>query len=884
MGIADYGISPIGAYEYSTNRSLGKVTIVSLQTQNATGDPWMSFQLNVNLAFTNDNRQYVYWVQDFAQVDTSSNQFYFVDNIWNSSSPSASMTASAISGGGKVAFYNGTGYYLDRANLFGFSLSYPTTVSFLVEARVNSLNQPVVSFAYDDGSGFQTYDTATFVSANSLTSLVGFEVNGNNYNPARIFYDSELVLGGVCCGYNTTGIQSNVRLALYYWNSHNYQTVSNAYNFGSDTAEGTTNLKSEWYYFPPTGSLIAEVQAGSGSLGKLYDQSEVGIIDIKSPLGSGTLYVSNSSNTFATPASYLFVNGEVTVVVYPGTYLLQMKQNGVLYDQGTKTVDPGQILHLQTPLNDIQITMNYSTLGDGSGFTPPELTYVHSGSQQTVTLGTTPTTYYMDPGTVWTVTGNLATATERWQTNQTTSGTASSLQTIEFTYFHQYLVTFGSVILGGGSGYGLSTIGYLQFRSLKTTPTDSPVWVDAGSSYSYTNPLSGSTASERWYSTVASGVINGANNVITQFYHQFALTASYTILRGGGAAYPSLNGTQFGGPYTTTLATNPRVYWLDSGSTWSLTNPLTGSTDQERWQTNSTTSGLVNSASTLSQTYYHQYALTLSYSIVGGGNPTVPAISGKQFGQTYAVPLSGNPTAYFLDSGSSWTVPNPLVGISSQERWEMSGSANGTISGAATAEATYHHQYLLSTSFAPLVGGSITALNGWYDSGTALQLSASPMSGWKFGGWVGTGSASYTGDSNSTSIVVGSPMSENASFYPGLKIIATDGGSVSYTFGLQSGTVSPGASQTIYIPAGTTVSLVSSASSLLNDFTGWSAAANGTNGKIAVELDSPEVVQANFSYNYVVIAGIVGALVAVPTGSILVIRSKKTRSKSPIKP
>ncbi|HEV2137557.1 MAG TPA: thermopsin family protease [Nitrososphaerales archaeon] len=108
MGIADYGVGLAGPYQYSTNAFLGSVYIGSLQTRNATGDPSMGLQLNIVLSFTDGNVQYAYWVQDIAQIDTSTNQIFFIDNIWNFTSHSANMIASAVSGNGQVSYSFGS--------------------------------------------------------------------------------------------------------------------------------------------------------------------------------------------------------------------------------------------------------------------------------------------------------------------------------------------------------------------------------------------------------------------------------------------------------------------------------------------------------------------------------------------------------------------------------------------------------------------------------------------------------------------------------------------------------------------------------------------------------------------------------------------------------
>jgi outer membrane protein assembly factor BamB len=356
MGIADYGIGPSGPYEYATNDSVGIVTIASLSTNSSSNETAMSFQLNVNLAFNTGDGQYVYWIQDAAIIDTSSNRVDFLDNVWNRTAPFVNMSASGVSGNGTVDNDYGMYYYWSNASqsLPGsdINLAYPTTITLNVTSGVSSSGEPTVSFAYDDGYGLITYDTVTFTNVTGLTSLTGFEVNGFHYNPTRyLFYDSELILAGYDSG-STTDIQSDVQLQLEYWNGHNYQIVPNAYNFGSDTAEVIDNVLCGFSYYPRNGTIFAEILPGAGQLGELYDQSQIGIINITSPLTSGTLYITNASDPNATAWQIPFVSGEVTVTLYPGCYNLQLyNQYGQLFDQGNFTVSAGQILYLQTPFS-----------------------------------------------------------------------------------------------------------------------------------------------------------------------------------------------------------------------------------------------------------------------------------------------------------------------------------------------------------------------------------------------------------------------------------------------------------------------------------------------------------------------------------------------------
>jgi hypothetical protein len=879
MGIADYGVGSNGSYKYSTNESLGEATIYSLQTQNLTGDTHMSFQLNVNLVFTSNHALRVYWVQDVVRIDTSTGYAFFLDNVWNSSSRTATMSGSAISGNGQVTTYSGgKNFYYDVANQYGISISLPASISFLVTSQVNSLGQPTVTFEYDTGSGFQSYDNVTFVSVSRLTSLTGFEVNGFNYNPYGTFYDSELVMGGACCGYNVTDLQSDVRLTLYYWNGHNFQTVSNAYNFGSDTAEGASNAKSLGFYTFAAGTLYSEIQPGSGTLGKLYFQSQIGTIDIRTSIGSGTLYVSNATNPSATPAQYPFVGGEVRVALAPGRYLLQIYQSGVSVDQGAETVEAGQTLALQTPLGDIQIKMSDSVVG-GGGFSPV-LTYTRGGVQVTATLTSTPTVYFMDPGTSWSVTGSTTGATERWVTVQPTTGIASSSQTIQLTYYHQYLVIFSYVISGGGTPESGPVVQCLQLGLLTSSTAGTATWTDAGSHYSLTNPLPGSTFSERWDANVSSGKVGASGTITTTYYHQFTVAVSYRIVGGGNPVLPSASGTEFGSPFTTQLGSQNETVWFDSGTNWNVTNPLAGSTSQERWQSAGTLSGTTANAWSISVTYFHQYALNLSSSITGGGNPTTPTFSSEQYGQPFSVTFAAQVTDFF-DAGSNWTVPILLGGSTSNERWSTTDATSGVVVGQSTIQVNYHHQFLVGTSLGPSSGGSITNSPGWYDSGTNVELNATANGGWRFEGWAGVGSGAYTGSLSQTSVQINAPVTENATFYPGLEITSGSNGGVSYRYGSQSGTVLAGTSQTIYAPVGTVISLGESPSSVFYQFGGWSPSSAGTSGATTVNLQAPSSISASFSVNIVIVAGIIGVVAGVALAGVFALERRKNRLPKP---
>lgn len=364
IGIADYGISLSGPYEYATNDSVGIVNIASLSANGSLG-----IQLNVNFVFNTSLGQYVYWIQDVATISSTSHYIDFWDNVWNISAPDANLRASGISGKGEIGWpgLNYSGHWYDAGywympSEFGLSppgddmfLAYPVTITFNVTSSITSSGESTVSFGYNDGYGMVTYDTVTFTNMTGPVSSTGFEVNGFSYTPSggfyECFYDSELILGGPYNGLNVTDVQSDVQLQLEYWNGHNYELVPNAYNFGED-GEGMDDAVSGFSYSPENGTMFAEILPGAGQLGQLYDASQIGIFNVTSPLAAGTLYIINASDPTATASQTSFVNGDVTVTLYPGRYDLQLyNQYGQLFDQGDFTVNAGQTLNLQTPLS-----------------------------------------------------------------------------------------------------------------------------------------------------------------------------------------------------------------------------------------------------------------------------------------------------------------------------------------------------------------------------------------------------------------------------------------------------------------------------------------------------------------------------------------------------
>jgi hypothetical protein len=439
----------------------------------------------------------------------------------------------------------------------------------------------------------------------------------------------------------------------------------------------------------------------------------------------------------------------------------------------------------------IPLTLGYSVQGSGSGYSAPTITYVYNGTSSQASLSNTPSIIYTDQNSQWSVNSALSgsTSSERWETSQTTSGSALSATTINFVFYHQYYVSFSYTVVGGGSGYAAPTVTAVQFGSKASETLGQKAWVDAGSQYSYTNPLTGSTQSERW----------DASN-------------------------------------------------------------------------SSAPTGEISSSTTPSPQYYHQFAVSVEFTVANGGlPPTAPGFTSESFGTTHSSTLATTATTYWPDSGSNYNVSNVIA--LSQARWITNSSTAGTVTSQLSLNFIYNQQFYVAMQ-TPQAGGIVSPSSGWINAGNSISISNTATQGWKFEFWTGTGTGSYSGSTNSTTIVVQAPIAENATFYVGLTIVTTSGGSVSYTYG-NSGSVQVTSQTKVYVSPGTVVILNANPSSLLYKLDSWSGAATGASTQTSVTVNSPLTAEAQFGRNFVNIGVIVSVVVIALIGiAVLMMRRK----------
>ncbi len=306
------------------------------------------------------------------------------------------------------------------------------------------------------------------------------------------------------------------------------------------------------------------------------------------------------------------------------------------------------------------------------------------------------------------------------------------------SYYNQYLATFSYTVAGGGNptppDLGLVSLGESLHVALSNR---SLLWLDSESSWTVENPLAGSGAGERWESNLTTGKASPGLSVRLTFFHQYELTANYSV-SGGGKDFqaPSIYFKQFGSVVSQTLSTSPTIIWADSGSFWNVPSSLIGSSQYQRWVTSANVSGIASKANTISPVYYHQYYVEFSYSVSGGGSSyRSPSVNFSYFGRSNLTPV---PSATWVDAGRPYFFVNPLEGSTSTERWatNMTEGILGSsmnVSSVLLVRVDYYHQYLATVDYSVSGGGSIPAPDMIYTQFGVqhqLQLSQAAQDVW----------------------------------------------------------------------------------------------------------------------------------------------------------
>lgn len=195
---------------------------------------------------------------------------------------------------------------------------------------------------------------------------------------------------------------------------------------------------------------------------------------------------------------------------------------------------------------------------------------------------------------------------------------------------------------------------------------------------------------------------------------------------------------------------------------------------------------------------------------------------------------------------------------------------------------SYRAQYYVLVRASPKEGVLNLTSSGWRSPGDVVVLTASVAPGWFFHGWNGEGTGSYSGPNITAQLIVGGPLNETCTTYPGLTVRSSAGGYVEYRYGDVKGMVPEGGTIVLFVPQGTVISLWAYPSVFLNSFTTWSGAFENYSQPASLSVDRPNFIEANFSFSYVNFVVTVSILYVVLLVLFLTLRRWRARRLPPL--
>ncbi|HUK74870.1 MAG TPA: hypothetical protein VLU99_03685, partial [Nitrososphaerales archaeon] len=357
--------------------------------------------------------------------------------------------------------------------------------------------------------------------------------------------------------------------------------------------------------------------------------------------------------------------------------------------------------------------LGYQVVGGSAGASvPPIVSYTSFGLTKT---GGAPGQVWVDVGTHYSFPSKLpgSTSNQRWVTNAT-SGIASAPFTTGLTYYHQYALSISFSVRNGlvnqaAPYFVAESMGASLNISLASQASN--VWLDAGSQYSFTDPLPGGNSTVRWSAGPAATGLVTSSNIAATYYEQYAISVTYdtsdgsvaaTTLKGGLStpAIPSISGVFATQNVSIPLQAQAQHVWFDAGTSYSMQATLL-QLPLERWVAAGAVTGVTTAGGTAAQTFYHQYLVKVDY--YGGQGPSSPAtLAYTSLGAPAAASLSSQGISVWADVGTHPSVPDSLAG----ERWYSAEPSSGVSRSNMTI--TFFHQYLINASLGE-VGGTLPA-------------------------------------------------------------------------------------------------------------------------------------------------------------------------------
>lgn len=262
VGVASYGIYNISGrlypYQVRTDEVVGVANISAISAYNPnpaanTSVSGASMQLNVVLNTYVGNKLKVFWLQDVVDFNTSSGEYYLIDNIWNNTGISSNVSKYDLVGSGNLTNCGACGnqtFYADTYPGLFFNYTLPLSMKLII-LQNQTPGGSEISFGYQilrNGSvGLQPlvfYDHILIPgSGNSTILTTPYYETPSNGGLLGNFYDSEFVFGGESSGVNTNFYAMNASVWIFYDRNGQLVPFPSVYTFGQNTAESATNLK-----------------------------------------------------------------------------------------------------------------------------------------------------------------------------------------------------------------------------------------------------------------------------------------------------------------------------------------------------------------------------------------------------------------------------------------------------------------------------------------------------------------------------------------------------------------------------------------------------------------------------------------------------------------
>ena len=259
MGVADYGLmnqsGTVVTYNYTTSSFMASINLNNFSDFNLGDNAPQSVSMQLNSVLNNvaliGNDSYNMWTQNVIFLSPRTDTVQFLDNIWNFSSPTATMNPSTILYSSAVASGNGQNTYYHYGLSSVYRITFPLSINVYLNSTLVNKNSAVYfnySIPQDHLSG--TFDEVVFNSTYGQSSSYSapdphYYVSGTQVTPTGFIpYDAEIMIGGPGGGSTADISQINGTMNLEYMNAttSSYHNVRAAYDIGSQTGETSTGI------------------------------------------------------------------------------------------------------------------------------------------------------------------------------------------------------------------------------------------------------------------------------------------------------------------------------------------------------------------------------------------------------------------------------------------------------------------------------------------------------------------------------------------------------------------------------------------------------------------------------------------------------------------